>query len=362
MKILYLGELSAGQTAWMRLRALERLGHTVRGVHTGDAWWKSSWLNRQIQRRAQWGWIVDKINETVAATARVFSPELVWADKQQFLRPETIVALRKGGATLIHFTPDPYFSLQWKRTRLMDEAIGAFDLLVYCKSYERRDYEALGKPLIYMPLGFCDEVHRPLPSNEPRWSSAVGFIGGWEARRERLLHAVAAANIDLKIWGSNWEFLRDGRWTLRRHFVLRQLRADKEEDFRVHRDEVLGHAWQGDEIYGDDYARALTGAKIGVGFLRVVCPDQHTTRTFEIPACGSMLLADRTQEHSELFEEGREAEFFSSTEELVDKAKFYCGNESARLQVAVAGFERCVKSRYAYIHRLAVVLGELSRI
>ena len=72
-------------------------------------------------------------------------------------------------------------------------------------------------------------------------------------------------------------------------------------------------------MYADDYARALTGTKIGLGLLRQVCPDQHTTRTFEIPACGSLLLADRTAEHQEFFHEGQEAEFFASTEELLNK-------------------------------------------
>ena len=62
----------------------------------------------------------------------------------------------------VHFTPDPYFSLDWKRTRLMDEAMRTFDALVYCKSYEREQYEGIGKPTVYMPLGYCDEVHRPL--------------------------------------------------------------------------------------------------------------------------------------------------------------------------------------------------------
>jgi spore maturation protein CgeB len=360
MKILYLGEISAGQTALMRMRALERLGHTIRGVHTNEPWQRSSWLKRQIERRVQRGSVVDAINESVIAAARAFSPDLVWADRQQFLRLETIEALKKTGARLVHFTPDPYFFLTWKRTRLMDAAIGAFDVLVYCKAYERRDYEALGKPIIYTPLGFCDEIHRPLGEGDPRWNCSVGFVGGWEPRRERLLHAVTAADIDLKIWGGNWHFLRDGRWTPRRHLVLRQLAGG--DEVRIHRDDSLGKALQGDEVYADDYARALTGSKIGVGFLRMVCPDQHTTRTFEIPACGSMLLADRTDEHREFFKEGEEADFFGSAEEFLDKAKFYHAHEPVRARVAQAGRRRCIESRYDYVHRLEAVLERLAEV
>ena len=32
MKILFLGDIGIGQTSRMRMRAFERLGHTVRGV------------------------------------------------------------------------------------------------------------------------------------------------------------------------------------------------------------------------------------------------------------------------------------------------------------------------------------------
>jgi spore maturation protein CgeB len=360
LRILFLGEISTGQTSHMRMRALARLGHNVRGVHTVEAWKRAPWVKRQVQRWLSWGPVIDDINRSVLEAARVFRPDLVWGEKQEFLRAETLVAMRALGAQLVHFTPDPYFSLKWKRTPVMDKAIDCFDVLVYCKAYEKKHYAALGKPLIYMQLGYCDEIHRPLPLDDPCWKSALGFLGGWEPRREYLLHTLAVAGLDLKIRGGYWEFLRDGRWTPRRQLILRQLAGS--ERFRIHRDELLGRAWQGGEVYADDYARALTGAKIGLGLLRRVCPDQHTTRTFEIPACGSMLLADRTGEHRELFEEGTEAEFFSSAEELVDKAKYYCSNESARARVAVAGFQRCVTSKYAYIHRLAAVLAELSRI
>jgi spore maturation protein CgeB len=360
MKVLFLGEIGSGQTSLMRMRAFERLGHTVQGVHTVAPWTRASWLMRQLQRRVQRGSVVDEINRSVLERAREFRPNLVWAEKQEFLRVETIQELLKLGARSVHFTPDPYFSLSWKRTRLMDAAMSAFDVLVYCKSYERKEYEMLGKPLVYMPLGYCDQTHRPLASGDVRWHSDIGFVGGWEPRRERLLHAIAAAGGAVKIWGEYWEFLRDGEWSLRRHIILHQLAG--EDRFRFHHDELLAAAYQGGEIYEDDYARALTGSKIGLGFLRKVCRDQHTTRSFEIPACGSLLIADRTEEHQEFFEEGKEAEFFDSCEELLDKVKSYRSNESARMRVAERGYKRCMDSKYAYVHRLKTALELLERI
>ena len=360
MKVLFLGEIGVGQTSLMRMRAIERLGHTVRGVHTIEPWKRASWLKRQVERRLQRGSVVDEINHSVLEAAREFRPNLVWGERQDFLRAGTIEELRKLGAKAVHFTPDPYFSLEWKRTRLMDAAMGSYDVLVYCKSYERKHYEMIGRPLVYMPLGYCDEAHRPMPSPDARWSCAVGFLGGWEPRRERLLHAVAAAGVEVKVWGGYWDFLRDGKWTPRRHIILRQLAG--EDGFRFHRDALLARAHRGGELYGDDYARALTGSRIGLGFLRQVCPDQHTTRTFEIPACGSLLLADRTAEHQELFEEGKEAEFFASCEELLEKVRFYGAHEPAREQIAKAGYARCIRGEYDYVHRLRAVLDSVQHV
>ena len=359
-KILFLGEIGPGQTSLMRMRAFMRMGHEVRGVHTIDPWRRVSWLQRRLQRRLQRGSVVDEINRAVLDAARDFQPDLVWGEKQEYLRADTLHALRAQGARLAHFTPDPYFSLYWKRTRLMDAAMGEFDVLVYCKRYEEAQYKALGKPLIYMPLGFCDEVHRPLPSSDPRWHCAVGFLGGWEPRRDRLLHDVAASGADLKIWGGYWDFLRDGKWTPRRHIILRQLAGG--DAWRIHRDAVLARAWQGDEVYDDDYARALTGSRIGLGFLRKVVPDQHTTRTFEIPACGSMLLADRTDEHQAFFSEGKEAEYFASSEELQDKLRYYAGHEDARKAMADAGYRRCQTGGYDYVSRLSQALKTMDML
>ena len=60
MKILFLGQIGLGQTSLMRMRAFERLRHTVRGVHTVEPWSRAPWLKRQVQRRLQRGSVVDE--------------------------------------------------------------------------------------------------------------------------------------------------------------------------------------------------------------------------------------------------------------------------------------------------------------
>ena len=109
MKILFLGPIGEGQTSLMRMRALRRLGHEVVGVETVAPWLRASWLARQAQRRLGRGAVIDEINRAVLDAAARFRPELVWGEKQEYLRPETLEALGAAGARRVHFTPDPYF-------------------------------------------------------------------------------------------------------------------------------------------------------------------------------------------------------------------------------------------------------------
>jgi spore maturation protein CgeB len=75
-----------------------------------------------------------------------------------------------------------------------------------------------------------------------------------------------------------------------------------------------------------------------------------------------MLLADRTDEHRDFFEEGREAEFFASTEELLDKLDYYTAHEETRRTMAEAGRRRCIDGGYDYLSRLRGVLAQLERV
>jgi spore maturation protein CgeB len=91
-------------------------------------------------------------------------------------------------------------------------------------------------------------------------------------------------------------------------------------------------------------------------------PETTTTRSFEIPACGAFMLAERTKEHLELFKEEKEAEFFFSRKELVEKVHYYLEHPQKRKDIAAAGRKRCVNSGYSFQDRLKDILEKVQEI
>jgi spore maturation protein CgeB len=74
------------------------------------------------------------------------------------------------------------------------------------------------------------------------------------------------------------------------------------------------------------------------------------------------MLAERTDDHRRLFEEGREAEFFDSFDELLEKCRYYLAHPEERRAIAAAGRQRCLDDDYSYGARLRQVLAEVERI
>ncbi len=87
--------------------------------------------------------------------------------------------------------------------------------------------------------------------------------------------------------------------------------------------------------------------------------DEYTRRVFEIPACGALLLCERTPTMESLYRDGKEAVYFSSPEELVSKAKWLLAAPDEARAIAEAGRQRCLGSGYDVRSRMSEMLAWL---
>ena len=101
-------------------------------------------------------------------------------------------------------------------------------------------------------------------------------------------------------------------------------------------------------LFNENYALAIASSKITLTFLSKINEDLHTSRSFEIPACGGFMIAERTSEHTTLFEENKEAVYFSSNNELLEKINYYLNNEIVRKEIINNALKRSKSSGYSY--------------
>src|SRR5262249_55067134 len=111
-------------------------------------------------------------------------------------------------------------------------------------------------------------------------------------------------------------------------------------------------------VYGEEYVKRLAGARIGLCVLSKWSENttHSASRTFEIPAIGSLFLAERTPDHLRYYQDGDEAVFFDSLDELVSKTRELVASEPKRAEIAQRGHARCWTSGYTHKDRVEATL------
>ena len=280
---------------------------------------------RLLHRRPLTRW---RYNQALMIAARRFRPDIVVAVKGAYIMPATLRRIKKAtGATLINYATDDPFN-RANSTPDLVAGIPAYDIYACTKRAIMNDVKrAGGRTVVPTMFGYQPSVHFPetpaTPAGIRRFTSDVVFAGGADRDRLRDLEPLlAAGGLSLAFYGGYWE--RDPR-------------------FRPH---ARGF------VSGREYRLALGGARIALCFVRRANRDGHVMRSFEIPACGAFMLAERTAEHLAVFREDEEAAFFGSPQELVDKVRYYLAHDEARQRIAQAGYARVTTGRHTYCDRL----------
>ena len=337
LRILAVGPIVEGSTTMQRFRALRELGHEVCEVSTvkvtASALIKPSFLDR-VRHKLLGPTDRANANAEILSAIRQSSFEMVWIDKGLTIQPDTLRTIRRiqPACRIVGFSPDDMMN-PCNQSRHFLHGLPLYDCYVTNKSHNVTELKALGcRDVLFTDNAYDPRTHRPVVvSNEERerLGGPVGFVGQWEHDRADSIRYLGSAGVPVRVWGYTWE---------RMHDVPPSVRLENHP------------------LWEDDYAKAICAFDINLCFLRKSNRDHQTTRTMEIPACRAFMLAERTDEHLRLFVEGREAEFFSTNDELLEKIQHYLAHTDERLRIAQAGYDRCLRDRYSNAERLKRIL------
>jgi glycosyltransferase involved in cell wall biosynthesis len=286
--------------------------------------------NRLMGRRLFRYW---RFNRDIRAAARDFRPEMVLITGGSPVGGSTLRELKEQtGAVLVNYATDDPFnkaaSPPWAASN-----IPLYDVYASTKRAIICDVRAAGcRQVAFVPFGYEPSLHFPDKTESgkelERFSSDVVFAGGGDRDRypyfEALVHGIP--DLRLHLYGRYWD----------RNSVLS----------RYNRGFALGR----------NYRLALRGAKIAPCLVRRANRDGHVMRSFELPACGAFMLAERTEEHQEFFREGEEVGYFNSPAELVEKVRYYLEHDGERQRMAEAAYRRVTTGGHTYAHRLQQIL------
>lgn len=341
MKILIGGYFSAfwHEDAWVR--ALEEQGHEVE-CFKFNMYFQRNIFGR-IQNRLLIGPAICKLNQEFLVRIRAVNPEIILCYRALPIWPQTLSKIQccagENRPIIVCYNNDNAFGQVGNKVywRFFKAAIPYYDLhLVYREADAARFGDSLHSYLLrshYLPW-----LHRPIdPRLTKQTRSDICFLGHFEPDRrvnelDTLMKQVPAS---YRIHGSGWaKHSRARAWS------------------------SLDTA----ELQGEDYIEALNSTKIALVFFSTWNSDTYTRRVFEIPACGTFMLSQRTNTMQSLYEEDKEAVYFGSPAELVDKARYYLANDAARRRIAEAGRLRCIKSGYDIYSRMTEWLGIVGKM
>jgi spore maturation protein CgeB len=186
----------------------------------------------------------------------------------------------------------------------------------------------------YLPFGYDERYffRDDSASHTDELSSDAIFVGAGDADRVPWINAMFAAGIDVALYGSFWDRFPETRGRSR------------------------------GQVDPDTLRRATRAARTAVCLVRRANRDGHVMRSFEIPAIGTCMVAEDTDEHRSIFgPEGRSVLYFDSPEIMVERVRTLLDNSMERERLASAAHSLIVNGKHTYTDRLHSMIAMLER-
>jgi spore maturation protein CgeB len=315
-KILIVGQvLELGRTEEVYGRGFQAFGSQVEYFNwiESASGLSSKSLKDKIAWRIGWQILARSANQKLLEVAEKFKPDLTLVISPMLVHPKTIQTLKKYGSVFVFFTDNPLDSHHTHTNAWVKAGLSLWDaILIWSQELvDRLQQKGIKNTFVH---SFCSDIEYHFPQKQSEPSYDVAFIGNWDASRKRENYLKAIADRRLGLWGSDY--------------------------WRTHcQESSLKNLCQGMCSY-QEIPQVLGSAKMGLNILRPQNQLGHNIRTFEIPAAGTLMLSERSQDLLNLFLEDKEAVYFSTPEELKKKVDYLLNNELLLEKIAESGYQK----------------------
>jgi hypothetical protein len=299
-------------------------------------------LYKRVQNKFIIGATLNKLNADVIDAAKLFNPKLIFIYRGTHITSQTITEIKQRLPHCMVFgynNDDPFAPGHppWLWRNFL-KSVPKYDIVFAYRHHNLDDYRRIGAKRVellrswYVPdSNFSVELTE---IDKVKYDCDVVFIGHYENDgRLEYLEEVVRSGYKLRLFGPGYEW----NYPLAKSSLLKYLAP-------VHL------------VWNEDYNKALCGAKIALCFFSKLNRDTYTRRCFEIPATGTLLLSEYSDDLATLFRSGDEADYFKTKEEMIDKINLYLANDDLRSRVSANGNQRVIIDGHDIVSRMIRVL------
>jgi spore maturation protein CgeB len=346
--LLYGEEPLKGSGIWCYLQALQSLGVTHKSIscELGLKKYQNNYFFKAV-RKLNGGRLLanDRLKHArlVADVISSYLPDLLVVSKGLYLDDDFIIRIKEYGIKVFIFNHDDFFSLNKNNVSIyQNRAIPHYDHVFVTRLINVEEVKKLNQNVSFFPFSFLPSFHKIYDISDldiSKYQSDVLFVGTYERDRARLLESlVDNFKLNLAVYGPGWH--------------------------RLARTSNLRNYIAGKGLWGEEMAKAIQLSKVCIGFLRKENRDQYTQRTFEILACGGVLLAEKTDFHLTLFEGKEICLLFDPTDpkHFSMQLLLLLKDEKLREKIRCNGIQWIQNSNYTYESRVRQLIEKFNEI
>lgn len=294
-------------------------------------------LISRVQERLLFGPFINLINRQLLKLVKDVNPNLIFIYRGTHIRAKTVSVIKKKGTIVFSYHNDDPFcgvpSTRYMRNYINSAYICDYNFVYRNKNIE--DFSKIGVNNTEILRSYYIKDNNFYIKCEKKYD--VIFAGHFENDgRDKYIKALIDAKVNIIVFG-------DEMWK----------KAPLYEDIKF----VLKK-----DVRGKEYNKLLNNAKIALVFLSKINSDTYTRRCFEIPATKTLMLSEYSDDLKSMFRADKEAVYFKSIDDLVNKCKYLLSNQSKISKIGNAGYLRLLNDGHSVEHRVEKIIKTYHKI